>query len=60
MAEASGSTAGGLVQVLLPRALSSRFKEWLNQQGMYMYFIPVTDDLPTYGIGVRDDGAPRA
>ena len=42
----------GMIQVVVTPAVQEPLREWLASRGLYLYQIPVEDDLPTYGIGV--------
>lgn len=42
----------GEIQVVMMTAIQGPFREWLASRGLYLFPIPVEDDLPTYGIGV--------
>lgn len=42
----------GEIQVVMTPGIQAPFREWLSSRGLYLFPIPVGDDLPTYGIGV--------
>lgn len=41
------------IQVVVPGPLQSALRAWLESRGLYLFPIPVEDDLPTFGIGVQ-------
>jgi hypothetical protein len=41
-----------VIQVVMTPATQGPFREWLASRGLFLYSIPVVDDLPTYGVGV--------
>lgn len=44
----------GEIQVVMTPGIQGHFREWLAARGLYLFPIPVEDDLPTYGIGIRE------
>jgi hypothetical protein len=50
-----GDRAPGVFQVVMHDVMRERFEQWLAARRMYLYPIPVEDDLPTFGIGIRTD-----
>jgi hypothetical protein len=40
----------GMVQVVMSAGMLARVDAWLKGSGLHLFPIPVTDDLPTYGI----------
>jgi hypothetical protein len=42
----------GMIQVVMPPGIQGAFRDWLASRGLYLFQLPVEDDLPTYGIGV--------
>jgi hypothetical protein len=40
-------------QVVMVGSMREPLTEWLRGRGMYLYPIPVEDDLPTFGIGTH-------
>lgn len=49
------SAGDEVIQVVIIGALQGPFSEWLASRGLYLFRIPVEDDLPTFGIDVKDD-----
>ncbi len=43
-----------VIQVVITEAMQGPLSEWLASRGQYLYPIPVEDDLPTFGIGMKD------
>lgn len=41
-----------VIQVIMTAGIQEAFKAWLVSRGLYLFPIPVEDDLPTFGIGV--------
>lgn len=48
------SIGGEVIQVVVTEAMRGPFSERLASRGLYPYPIPVENDLPTFGIGVKD------
>lgn len=42
------------IQVVVPAPLQGPLREWLASRGLYLFPIPVEDDLPTFGIGIKN------
>jgi hypothetical protein len=43
----------GEIQVVMTPGIQEPFREWLASRGLYLFRLPVEDDLPTYGIGIE-------
>jgi len=41
-------------QVVMSDVMKPGFEAWLAARGLYLFPIPVPDDLPTFGIGIKD------
>ena len=48
------SVGDEVIQVVVIEAMQGPLREWLASRGLYLYQIPVEDDLPTFGIGFND------
>lgn len=44
----------GCFQVVMSDVMRADFEYWLRVRGLHLFPIPVTDDLPTYGIGITN------
>jgi hypothetical protein len=42
------------IQVVFLPALIPALEAWLHSRGLYLFKMPIEDDLPTYGIGFND------
>jgi hypothetical protein len=51
------STGYPVIQVIVLSSLQGPLREWLSSRSLYLYQIPVQNDLPTYGIGLAETGA---
>ena len=49
----STDDSGGVIQVAMAPFIQDAFREWLDSRGLYLFPIPVADDLPTFGIGKK-------
>jgi hypothetical protein len=56
---AAMSAGDEVIQVVVPPALQAPLREWLASRGLYLFRIPVEDDLPTFGIGLPSEEEQR-
>lgn len=48
------TSSDDVTQIVVTADMQQEIRAWLADRGQYLFPIPVTDDLPTFGIGTKE------